>query len=144
MTVLIKCFIESASSFITGASGKRDVENAERWINVTKEQIEFEGQIDWNKILQRDPFSCALSIVCQLSAGAEKNNEEANRIYEFLSHAIENSKVPTKLKKSYEQGIEFNKNDKKDFTKCYKSYPLCPYSAETMIKFITFNKFLFG
>lgn len=139
----MKLISRAASSFL-GNLGKRDAESADKWDNVTKQRTEFEDKIDWDKILQRDPFSCALSIVCQLSAGAEKNNEEAERIYEFLSHAIENSKVPKKLKKSYEQGIEFNKNEKTDFTKCYQSYPLCPYSAETMIKFITFNKFLFG
>jgi hypothetical protein len=63
--------------------GKRDITNANR--NITKEEIEFEQKIDWDNVLKRDPFSCALSLVCQLSAGAEKKNEEANNIYEFLS-----------------------------------------------------------
>jgi hypothetical protein len=63
--------------------GKRDVSIASR--NVTKEVIEFEKNIDWENVLSNDPFSCALSLVCQLSAGAEKHNEESNNIYEFIS-----------------------------------------------------------
>jgi hypothetical protein len=65
--------------------GKRDVEDVDRFVNITKEEVEFEQKIDWDKILRRDPFNCALSLVCQLAAGAEKDNEEANRIYEFIS-----------------------------------------------------------
>ena len=69
--------------------GKRDVEAAELReelkLNITKQEIEFEQKIEWNKILSRDPFSCALSLVCQLAAGAAKDNEEANRIYEFIT-----------------------------------------------------------
>jgi hypothetical protein len=53
--------------------------------NVTKQEIEFEKKIEWNKVLARDPFSCALSLVCQLAAGAAKNDEEANKIFEFIS-----------------------------------------------------------
>lgn len=54
-------------------------------LNVTAQRIEFEKKIEWDKILRRDPFSCALSLVCQLSAGAEKSNDDANKIYEFLT-----------------------------------------------------------
>lgn len=63
---------------------------------------------------------------------------------DFSSNTIENTKVPKKLKKSFEQGLEYNKNQKEDFKKCYKNYPICPYSAETMLKLISFNKLLFG
>ncbi|KAL7018396.1 hypothetical protein ACKWTF_010736 [Chironomus riparius] len=122
--------------------GKRDLTNLSR--NITKEEIEFEEKIDWDKILNRDPFSCALSLVCQLSAGAERKNDEANAIYEFITNTIDNVKVPKKLKKAYEHGQGYNKNNKNDFEKCYKNYSWCPYSADTMMKFITFNKILFG
>lgn len=135
----------AAASFLLG---KRDVESVERQVNITKEEIEFEEKIEWNKILNRDPFSCALSLFCQLAAGAAKNNEEANRIYEFITHTIEHTKVPKKVKKSYDQGLKYNLNRKDDFKKCYKNYPLCPYSAETMMMLISqlnsFNKFVFG
>jgi hypothetical protein len=63
--------------------GKREISDPYR--NITKEEIEFEEKIDWNKVLTRDPFNCALSLVCQLAAGAEKDNEEGNRIYEFIA-----------------------------------------------------------
>lgn len=65
--------------------GKRDVDNIELQQNITKMEIDFEAKIEWDKVLRRDPFNCALSLVCQLSAGAAKDNEEANRIYEFIT-----------------------------------------------------------
>ena len=81
-----RIFFNSAGSAIFG---KRDVDAAEireeLRLNITRKEIEFEQKIEWNKILTRDPFSCALSLVCQLAAGAAKDNEEANRIYEFIS-----------------------------------------------------------
>jgi TolA-binding protein len=52
--------------------------------------------------------------------------------------------VPKKLRKAYEQGLEYSKGDKEGFRKCYKNYPICPYSAETMLKLMTINKFIFG
>lgn len=56
-------------------------------------------------------------------------------------HAINNSKVPKKLKSAYLQGLEYNTGEE-SFKKCYKDYPICPYSAKTMLKFISFmNKF---
>lgn len=61
---------------------------------------------------------------------------------------IEHSKVPKKLKKAYDEGSDFNKNEQSDFKNCYKNYPFCPYSADTMMKLIShFNKvqnLLFG
>lgn len=61
------------------------MDEADYRLNLTARQIEFEQKIDWDKILSRDPFNCALSLVCQLSAGADRNNDEANQIYEFVS-----------------------------------------------------------
>jgi len=63
--------------------GKRDLTNLSR--NVTKDEIEFEEKIDWDTVLKRDPFSCALSLICQLAAGAERKDDEANAIYEFIT-----------------------------------------------------------
>lgn len=160
----IQIFCFSAAKFLIG---KRDVKNADRQLNITKQEIEFEQKIEWNKVLSRDPFNCALSLVCQLSAGAAKQDEEANKIYEFISwvprkivkivtkfisifcsHTIEHTKVPKKLKNAYDLGIEYNKGVKSDFKKCYKNYPICPYSADTMLRLIAqmnnFSKFVFG
>lgn len=61
------------------------MESADKQLNITQQEIEFEQKIEWNKVLTRDPFNCALSLVCQLAAGAAKGNEEANKIYEFIS-----------------------------------------------------------
>lgn len=44
----------------------------------------MEEKIDWDNILNKDPLKCALSLVCQLAAGAEKENNDANQIYEFI------------------------------------------------------------
>lgn len=65
--------------------GKRDLEGTNRYLSISKLENQFEQKIDWDKILKRDPFNCALSLVCQLSAGAAKHNKEANLIYEFIS-----------------------------------------------------------
>jgi hypothetical protein len=35
-------------------------------------------------MLKRDPLKCALSLICQIAAGAEKKNAAANAIYEFI------------------------------------------------------------
>lgn len=80
---LDKCRL--AVSSVTSLFGKRDLDKAEYRLNITAKQIEFEEKIEWDKILSRDPFNCALSLVCQLSAGADRNNDEANKIYEFIS-----------------------------------------------------------
>jgi hypothetical protein len=63
--------------------GKREIADPNR--NITREEIDFEDKIDWEKVLNRDPLNCALSLICQLSAGAEKDNKEANVIFEFIS-----------------------------------------------------------
>lgn len=59
-------------------------------------------------------------------------------------NAIENTKVPKKLQKAYEKGLDYNQNEQTDYKKCFNDYTWCPYSAETMMKFISFNKVLFG
>lgn len=76
---------DNLSTAATALFGKRDVGSANQQLNITEQRIEFEQNIDWDKILRRDPFNCALSLICQLSAGAAKDNEEANRIYEFIT-----------------------------------------------------------
>ena len=63
--------------------GKRDVDEVSR--NITALEIEQVQKIDWEKIFKKDPFDCALSLVCQLAAGAERKDAEANMIYEFIS-----------------------------------------------------------
>lgn len=34
-------------------------------------------KIDWNRILEKDPLHCAQSLICQIIAGTEKENEDA-------------------------------------------------------------------
>lgn len=37
-------------------------------------------EIDWNRIQDSDPLNCAMSLICQIVAGAENNNSEARNI----------------------------------------------------------------
>ncbi|CAO1425026.1 unnamed protein product [Diamesa serratosioi] len=134
--------IQSAAGAAKLFLGKRDVEQAS--VDITKLEIKMEEKIDWENVLNKDPLKCALSLVCQLAAGAEKENKEANQIYEFILSNIEKVKVPKRLKKSFEEGQDYNQNGKEDFEKCYKNFPICPYSAKTMMKLIQFNNYLFG
>jgi len=53
--------------------------------NFTQLEQAFEHKIDWDKILKSDPLGCALSLICQLAAGAERKDDEANKIYEFIT-----------------------------------------------------------
>lgn len=50
---------------------KRDVSGV-----VNNDNIE----IDWNRIQNNDPLNCAMSLICQIVAGAENNNNEAKNI----------------------------------------------------------------
>uniref|UniRef100_A0A182K263 Uncharacterized protein n=1 Tax=Anopheles christyi TaxID=43041 RepID=A0A182K263_9DIPT len=121
------------------ASGKRDLGPSLDY-NRTATLLDFESKINWNKILQTDPLKCAFSLICQLAAGAEPQDRQAKIIYEFVAFSVENSKtIPAPLKESFEHGLQYNDNLKvKDsFKKCYRRYPLCLYSARTMLRFMS-------
>lgn len=45
--------------------------------------------IDWEQILKRDPLKCAQSLICQIVAGAENNNQEAIIINELVRYVYE-------------------------------------------------------
>lgn len=45
-------------------------------MNIFSDKVE-RFDIDWDRILKNDPLKCAQSLICQVIAGAEKNNEEA-------------------------------------------------------------------
>lgn len=40
--------------------------------------------IDWEQILKKDPLTCAQSLICQVVAGAEPNNNDAIIINELI------------------------------------------------------------
>ncbi|XP_041781135.1 uncharacterized protein LOC121598402 isoform X2 [Anopheles merus] len=124
------------------SSGKRDLGPSLRY-NRTAALLDFESKINWNKILQTDPLKCAFSLVCQLAAGAEPQDAQAKIIYEFIAFSVENSKtVPAPLRESFENGLQYNGNlkAKDNYKQCYRRYPLCLYSARTMLRFMS----LFG
>nr|XP_029714375.1 uncharacterized protein LOC109424550 isoform X1 [Aedes albopictus] len=123
------------------ASGKRDISS----FNRTAELNNFEKHIDWNGMLKRDPLKCSLSLICQLAAGAELKNEAANAIYEFIQYSVENNEnVPKKIVHSFERGLSFNRFNGTDFEHCYPHYPLCIYSAKTMMKLLDLHAKIFG
>ncbi|XP_053677242.1 uncharacterized protein LOC128727360 [Anopheles nili] len=123
------------------ALGKRDLGPSLSY-NRTAALMEFEAKINWNKILQTDPLKCAFSLICQLAAGAEPQDTQAKVIYEFIAFSVENSKsIPKPLKDSFESGLSYADLKRKDtYKKCYRRYPLCVYSARTMLRFMS----LFG
>lgn len=41
-------------------------------------------KIDWERILNSDPLKCAQSLICQIVAGAEKDNKEVFILNQFL------------------------------------------------------------
>ncbi|XP_055532861.1 uncharacterized protein LOC129722982 [Wyeomyia smithii] len=115
------------------ASGKREAV----LINRTSALMKFENKIDWSSILKRDPLECSLSLICQLAAGAEKENDAANAIYNFIEYSIENNKnVSKRIVQSFERGLHLYQFNDADFKKCYPYYPLCIYSAKTMMKLL--------
>jgi hypothetical protein len=65
--------------------GKRDLTDALREGDASALQEQMENNIDWEKIFRKDPFDCVLSLSCQLAAGAEKEDKEANLLYEFIT-----------------------------------------------------------
>jgi hypothetical protein len=76
--------VQGASTLYMGAQnlfGKR----AANGDNVIMDEMSMNATLNWDMILQKDPFNCALSLICQIAAGAEKSSEEANRIYEVVS-----------------------------------------------------------
>uniref|UniRef100_A0A182N2A7 Uncharacterized protein n=1 Tax=Anopheles dirus TaxID=7168 RepID=A0A182N2A7_9DIPT len=124
------------------ASGKRDLGPSLPY-NRTAALMDFEAKINWNKMLQTDPLKCAFSLICQLAAGAELQDAQAKVIYEFIAFSVENSKtIPAPLKEAFENGLKFGANLKatENHTHCYRRYPLCLYSARTMLRFMS----LFG
>ncbi|XP_058830249.1 uncharacterized protein LOC131689287 isoform X1 [Topomyia yanbarensis] len=123
------------------ASGKRETTT----INRTSVLNNFEQKIDWNSILKRDPLKCSLSLICQLAAGAEPKNTAANAIYEFIFYSIENNKnVPKRIEQSFSRGLSFNKFNGTDSKNCFAHYPLCFYSANTMMKLLDLHAKIFG
>lgn len=65
--------------------GKRDLTDVLRSKDVRALEEQMESNIDWEKIFRKDPFDCVLSLSCQLAAGAEKEDKEANLLYEFIT-----------------------------------------------------------
>ncbi|XP_050096040.1 uncharacterized protein LOC126577974 isoform X3 [Anopheles aquasalis] len=140
--LLAQDFMKLSRPLFMASMGKRDLGPSLSY-NRTATLMDFEAKINWNQLLRTDPLKCALSLVCQLAAGAEPQNDQAKLIYEFIAFSVENSKtVPKPLKESFEIGLKFNDNlqSKDNYEKCYRRYPLCSYSARTMLGFMS----LFG
>ncbi|XP_055384590.1 uncharacterized protein LOC129614184, partial [Condylostylus longicornis] len=68
-----------------------------------KDNLKF----NWDAILKMDFLKCSQSLICQITAGAVKNETIAENIGMVIK-----------------------------FKMCYTEYPLCVYSANTMIKIL--------
>lgn len=53
------------------------------WFYFYNTQFE-NSEVNWNRVLQNDPLNCALSLICQISAGAENQNKESRNINAFV------------------------------------------------------------
>lgn len=42
--------------------------------------------IDWDRIISNDQLSCARSLICQITAGAERDNQEAKLIEALVQY----------------------------------------------------------
>lgn len=86
--------------------------------------------IDWKRILSRDPFECLQSLICQLLSGAEKNSNEAAMLCDFLEQNV--SMAPAKIGRAFGRGLALRGQTER----CYDEYPFCWYSAKTMLKML--------
>ena len=86
--------------------------------------------IDWKRILSRDHFECLQSLICQLTAQADGNNEpEAKLLMEFVRRT--HGHAPAAIDIAYSRGLLMNA-----VANCYEQYPFCMYSVRTMLKLL--------
>lgn len=88
------------------------------------------SDIDWKRILARDPFECLQSLICQLMSGAEANSNEAEMLMNFLESSLE--LAPAKIGRAFSRGLALRGNSEG----CYGEYPFCLYSAKTMLRIL--------
>lgn len=69
----------------------------------------------------------------------EITSETAKDILALVKYTI-NRNPPTKIRKAYNLGEKYSNNS----SKCYKHFPLCPYSSKTMLKLIQLYNSFFG
>lgn len=112
--------------------------------NSQVEEIDFE--IDWDRILKRDPVECLQSFICQITSNQETiefdketTSQTAKEILLLVKYSI-NRNAPVKIKNAYNLGVKYSNNS----SKCYKHFPLCPYSSKTMLKLIQLYNSFFG
>ncbi|XP_067626258.1 uncharacterized protein [Eurosta solidaginis] len=84
--------------------------------------------IDWKRILSRDPFECLQSLICQLASGAETQSHEAKLLLEFVEATVD--MAPATIQRAFSKGLVFRGST----DRCYHEYPFCVYSAKTMIR----------
>lgn len=62
------------------------VKNTAQLYTFHLKQQEF--NIDWNRILKNDPLKCAQSLICQICAGAERDNKDVTPIIHLLEYVF--------------------------------------------------------
>lgn len=110
--------------------GKRDLSNLNRTKLEDKQAARI--KVDWNNILKNDPFKCLESLVCQVVAGSESTNPDAQDIQALVEDNISNEKLPSKIIAAYNHGLKYKKNPEK----CFIVYKFCIYSARTMLNLL--------
>ncbi|XP_018329065.1 uncharacterized protein LOC108739583 [Agrilus planipennis] len=92
-------------------------------------------EINWEKVLSRDPASCARSLICQLAATSEKELEiDEESILNIVRIA---TKKEDWASKQLREALKYGETTK-SITLCERYYILCPYSGKTMMKILRF------
>ncbi|VEN61374.1 unnamed protein product [Callosobruchus maculatus] len=88
------------------------------------------AQIDWNKVLQRDPVSCARSFMCQLAATHKESlTRDEKKMLELVRYSVKlDSWASRQLEEALKNGEQLRKP-----SRCMKIYRFCPYSSQMMM-----------
>lgn len=94
--------------------------------------------INWKRILSGDPLQCLPSLLCQLAAGTGLSYNEGFVLYRYVWNNFRN--LPLQIRLPFIQGLALSANEK-SAVPCYETYPLCWYSAKTMLKILSWLRY---
>lgn len=55
-------------------------------------------EIDWERILKKDPLECAQSLICQIVSGTESQDEDAIIMKYLIEYVVQNRSRVIQLK----------------------------------------------
>ncbi|KAF2893702.1 hypothetical protein ILUMI_12475 [Ignelater luminosus] len=123
------------ASDISKFLAKRSISNSSSYSLTHLNETSEHSQIDWERILTRDPVGCARSFVCQLAATNPKDilSEESIILYLIQSSSQKETWASKQLRKALKYGQQATTP-----VQCRNRYRYCPYSSRTMISLLRF------